>query len=83
MDEINTELFIHSPEEIPDSYVKFSELNPIISNCNAIPDTKMYFYLRSNHTLNICQPIEEEHGIDINRFAYFLPHYRYYNSLSN
>lgn len=76
MDSINTELFIHSTDEIPDSFIKFSNINPCVDRCTAIPDVKIYFKT-TGQVVNICQPIQQDNGVDINSFAIFFPSYQF------
>ena len=76
METIKTELFIHSNEEIPDSFIKFADIKPLVDRCTAIPDVKIYLKT-TGATVNICQPIQQEDSIDINSFAHFYSHYKF------
>ena len=76
MESIKTELFIHSNEEIPDSFIRFADIRPVVDRCTAIPGVKIYFKT-SGQIVKICQPIEQETNIDINSFAHFYPNYEF------
>ena len=80
METIKTELFIHSNEEIPNSFIKFADINSLVDRCTAIPDVKIYFKT-TGLVVNICQPIQQEDDIDINSFAHFYSHYTFNEAL--